>query len=143
MGEVFGLAVLVAPPEEILLSKAFVLERERYDGADINHLLLACADGLDWPRLLERFDRYWEVLFSHLLLFRFAYPSERSRVPDWVMAELMTRTLHGMREGDWVERVCRGPLLSRVSYQVDVRDHGYRNGRHWDEDDRDARGGTT
>ncbi len=66
--------VLLAPPEEMIWSKSFVLERERYDGADVNHLLHACGESLDWERLLHRFDRYWEVLFSHLLLFQFAYP---------------------------------------------------------------------
>src|SRR5512133_3394995 len=71
---VMGIDVLLAPPEEMIWSKAFVLERERYDGADVNHLIRACGQQLDWERLLTRFDRYWEVLFSHLLLFRFAYP---------------------------------------------------------------------
>ena len=32
---------------------------------------------MDWDRLLRRFDRYWEVLLSHLMMFRFAYPAER------------------------------------------------------------------
>jgi hypothetical protein len=33
--------------EEVIWSKAFVTERERYDGADIMHVLLACAETLD------------------------------------------------------------------------------------------------
>src|SRR5512139_1541218 len=73
-GTVLGVRVLLAPPEEMIWSKGFVLERERYDGHDVNHLLHACADGLDWGRLLARFERYPEVLLAHLLMFRFAYP---------------------------------------------------------------------
>src|SRR5918997_31387 len=53
--EVLGLPVRLIPPEEMLWSKSFVMERERYDGADVNHLLRARAANLDWPRLLQRF----------------------------------------------------------------------------------------
>jgi hypothetical protein len=127
---------LIAPAEELIWSKAFVNERERYDGADIHHLLLKRGPVLDWERLMRRFDRYWEVLLSHLMLFRFAYPSERDTVPDWVMTELMARTLDTLREGNWEERVCRGSLLSRVNYTLDIHHWGYGDGRSWDERER-------
>ena len=128
---VMGVDVLLAPPEEMIWSKSFVLERERYDGSDVNHLLRACAKGMDWTRLLVRFDRYWEILFSHLLLFRFAYPGARDAVPGWVVRELIRRTLAGPAEelpGD----LCRGNLLSRVQYQHDLK-RGLIDGRRWDE----------
>jgi hypothetical protein len=115
-GEVMGLPVLLAPAEEIIWSKAFVCERERFDGHDIAHLVRACGEALDWRRLLARFDSHWEVLFSHLVLYRFAFPSERTKVPDWVMRELLRRTWEGMARGDWERRVCRGPLVSKTQY---------------------------
>src|SRR5947209_7279263 len=52
--EVLGVPVRVANIEDSLLSKAFIMERERFDGADIAHLLLANAEHLDWAGLLER-----------------------------------------------------------------------------------------
>ena len=61
------------------------MERERYDGADVAHLLRAHGDRLDWPRLLRRFGPHWRVLLSHLVLFGFIYPGERALVPAWVM----------------------------------------------------------
>lgn len=137
VGEAFGRKVLCAPAEEMIWSKAFICERERYDGGDVNHLIRAVGDKMDWARLMRRFDRYWEVLYSHLNLFRFAYPSERSKVPDWVMAEMMRRTLETMKEGDWQRPITRGPLISRVNYEVDQREWGYLNGRAWDERERD------
>jgi len=137
---VMGVDVLVAPPEEIIWSKAFVVERERYDGADVNHLLHACAEQMDWERLLARFDRYHEVLFSHLLLYRFVYPSERSRVPHWVIETLVARTL--AEEADHEQAICRGNLLSRTQYQHDYDHHGYEDGRLWDELNRAARRGS-
>ena len=35
-----------ARAEEMIWSKAFIMERERYDGADIAHLILACGGGV-------------------------------------------------------------------------------------------------
>ncbi|WP_420067704.1 nucleotidyltransferase [Stigmatella aurantiaca] len=137
---IFGHECLVAPAEETIWSKSFVNERERYDGADVNHLLLKAGRQMDWERLMRRFDRYWEVLFSHLMMFRYAYPCERDCVPDWVMAELMSRTLDTVREGNWEEKICRGNLISRVNYHVDIHHWGYRNGRAWDEDERQLGG---
>ncbi|WP_407660015.1 nucleotidyltransferase [Hyalangium gracile] len=133
---VFGHRCLVAPAEEMIWSKAFVNERERYDGSDVNHLLLKAGREMDWERLMWRFDRYWEVLFSHLMMFRYAYPSQRDNVPDWVMAELLSRTLETVREGNWEEPLCRGNLISRVNYHVDIHHWGFRDGRLWDENDR-------
>ena len=48
--KIFGLTVQLCPPEETIWSKAFVMERERYDGADITHLLRAYGHRLDWER---------------------------------------------------------------------------------------------
>ncbi len=139
-GRVMGVDTLLAPPEEIIWSKAFVLERERYDGADVNHLICAVGEELDWDRLLFRFDRYWEVLLSHLLLFRFAYPGERSKVPDRVMEALLGRA--GEELGtDHPRALCRGNLISRVQYGHDLTQLGYEDGRRWDELDRTS--GTT
>jgi hypothetical protein len=89
--EVFGVPVRLCPPEEMLWQKALIMERERFDGADVAHLILARGADLDWPRLLRRFGPNWRVLSAHLVLFGFIYPSERTRVPDWVLTELSGR----------------------------------------------------
>ncbi len=136
VADVMGFRTLIAPPEELIWSKAFVLERERYDGADVAHLLRSVGPQLDWARLLRRFDRYWEVLLSHLMLFRFAYPGDRDVVPGWVMRLLMSRVSRSVRDGNWKEPLCRGNLLSRVNYRLDIEHWGYGDGRRWDEQDR-------
>ncbi|GEJ58631.1 hypothetical protein [Anaeromyxobacter diazotrophicus] len=128
-GEVMGHPVLLAPPEEMIWSKGFVCERERYDGHDVAHLVHACGDGMDWERLLARFGPHWEVLLAQLLMFRFVFPSDRSRVPERVMRELLRRAGEGVAEGDWARRVCRGPLVSRVQYRHALDRLGYEDGR--------------
>jgi hypothetical protein len=141
-GRVFGQGVPLVPAEEMIWSKAFVMERERFDGADVNHLLRAVGPKLDWDHLLLRFDRYWEVLLAHLLFFRFAYPSDRDVLPDRVMTDLLSRTVEMLKSGAEEDRVCRGDLLSRVNYRLDIERWGYRSGREQDEHERGAMGGT-
>lgn len=123
--EVFGEPVLLCPVEETIWSKGYICERERFDGADINHLLLCCGGTLDWDRLIKRFGPHWRVLLAHLVLFGFAYPGEHEAIPARVMEQLSAR----LREKEPDERVCRGTLLSRVQYEIDLNEWGYRDGR--------------
>jgi hypothetical protein len=129
-GQVFGVAALLCPVEEMIWSKAFIMERERYDAADIMHLILARAENIDWPRLVTRFGRHWRVLFSHLCLFGFIYPSERDRVPDWVMTGFIGRLDREMRTPPPKEKTCQGTLLSREQYLPDVQRWGLTDVRH-------------
>jgi hypothetical protein len=126
-GEVMGVPVLLAPPEEMIWSKGFVCERERFDGNDVANLLRARGDEMDWDRLVARFADHWEILLAQLLYFRFTFPSERSKVPDHVMRELLRRTVETMSEGDLERRVCRGRYVSRVQYRHVLEHLGYEN----------------
>ncbi|MFO0753669.1 MAG: hypothetical protein U0411_10155 [Thermodesulfovibrionales bacterium] len=127
--EVLGMRVKLCPPEEIIWSKSYLMERERYDGADVAHLLLACGGSLDWERLLRRFGDHWQVLYSHLVLFLFIYPSERKSIPEWVMRELMGRLEREMALPPTGEKLCRGTLLSKTQYLYDVDRKGFRDAR--------------
>ena len=127
--EVMGVPVLVAPPEEIIWSKGFVCERERYDGHDVSNLIRAVGHQMSWERLLDRYGEHWEVLLSHLVMYRFAFPGERSQVPRWVMEELLRRGAETVAEGDWERRVCRGRLVSRTQYEHAVYELGYDDAR--------------
>ncbi len=121
---VLGVPALIAAPEEILWTKAFIMERERYDGADVAHLLRGSAERLNWQRLLHLFGSHWRVLLSHLLLFGFIYPSERSRIPDEVMDALLERLKSERDSPTPTSRVCYGTLLSRQQYLDDVEKGG-------------------
>jgi hypothetical protein len=128
--DVLGVPVSIANIEDSMLSKAFIMERERYDGADIAHLLQANAEQLDWPGLLERFGIHWRVLLAHLTLFGYIYPGERHRVPAWVMDALVTRLAAEVRQPpDADPHVCAGTLISREQYLYDVEKLGYVDGR--------------
>jgi hypothetical protein len=123
-GAVLNTRARLVPVEEMIWQKAYIMERERYDGADVNHLLRACGRHLDWDRLLARFGSDWRVLFSHLVVFGFVYPNEAGTVPSTVLLDLTTR-LHA-DGGDALEGlVCRGPLFSRTQYLLDTEEWGY------------------
>lgn len=128
-GSVFEIPVKLCPPEEIIWSKSFIMERERYDGADIAHLIRACSERLDWLHLLTRFGPHWRVLLSHLLLFGYIYPAEHARIPGWLMDELVRR-LHCEQDSPLpAERLCQGTLLSREQYLTDIQRWGYLDAR--------------
>lgn len=127
--EVLSRPVHLVPPEEMLWSKAFVMERERYDGADIAHLLRARAADFDWGRLLSRFGEHWPVLLSHLILFGYVYPAAARNIPDRVMRELQQRLEHERQAPIPPARITRGPLLSRAQYLIDIDTWHYQDPR--------------
>ena len=121
---------LVVPAEEMIWSKAFIQERERFDGADIHHLLRCRGRELDWEHLLKRFgERHWEILFVHLVTFRFAFPSDKEQVPGWVMHELIGRLQDREERAPPEDRICRGTLLSRQQYLHETNVEGYLDAR--------------
>lgn len=117
----------LCPPEEMIWTKSFVQERERFDGADVLHLLRAQAEALDWTRLIDRFGDNGDVLFSHLVLFGFVFPGQRYRVPSRVRRLLLDR--YDDQGSDADDTLCRGTLLSREQYLVDVEHRGDRDAR--------------
>jgi hypothetical protein len=125
--EILGLPLRLCPAEEMIWSKAFIQERERFDGADILHLFRELGLTLDWPRILWRFGTHWRVLLSLIVMFGFVYPDRRDRVPAWVTDELLERLRLESREPD--SRVCNGTLLSREQYLHDLDRLGYTDAR--------------
>jgi hypothetical protein len=124
---VLGVPAQLCPPEEMIWSKAFIQERERFDGADVLHLFRSVGPTLDWRRLLDRFGQHWRVLFSCIVLFGYVYPSEIDCVPAWVIESLSAR--FRAEHADPTIPVCRGTLLSRAQYRWDIEQLGYTDAR--------------
>ena len=117
---VLGRAALLCPPEEMLWQKAFIQERERFDGADVAHLIRARGRGLDWRRLIDRFGPHWRVLFGHLVLFGYIYPAEADCIPTDVLKELTARWQDETASPPPAGPECRGVYLSRMQYLSDL-----------------------
>jgi hypothetical protein len=123
--EFYGQTVQLTPPTELIWSKALLQIRHRYDGADIAHLILRQSERIDWKRLLTHMEQYWEVLLIHVLNFRFIYPSERDKVPRWLLDELLLRAREHADLPVPQTKVCRGRLFSPEDYRIDVTEWGF------------------
>jgi hypothetical protein len=123
-----GLDVKLCAPEEMIWMKAYIMERERFDGADIAHILQSWADKLDWPHLVRRFGPDWRVLLSHLVLFGYIYPGKRDKIPTAIMDDLIAR-LQSEKHASEANLICNGTLLSRKQYLLDVQERGFRDAR--------------
>jgi len=128
-GEILGIAVNLCGPEEIIWQQAFIMERERYDGADVAHLLRAAASQLNWNRMLTHFGPHWRVLLAHLILFGFIYPGQQQMIPKTVLRELLGRLQTEIQNPAHDQSLCQGTLLSRAQYLVDVKRWGYDDAR--------------
>ena len=123
--EVYGSTVRITPPTEFILSKLFIQDRYRYDGADVVHVILKKHDEIDWPRLMTAMELYWELLFIHVLNFRFIYPTKRDLIPRWVFDELLERIQAQAELPPGGIDICRGRLLSPRDYISDIGDWGF------------------
>ncbi len=123
--EMSGHQIRIIAPTELIWSKCFVQLRHRYDGGDIVHMILRAHDLIDWQRLLNHMEVHWEVLLVHLLNFRWIYPTERDKIPEWLLDELLDR-LKAQRQLPLPQmKICRGRMFSRVDFEIDVREWGF------------------
>ena len=124
-GHVLGISVKVVAPEELLWCKIYIQDRTHFEGADVNHLVLSQGKHLDWNRLLTHFENHWELLLGAVINFRFVYPSDRFVIPNWLICELISRLQNQLTNPVPIDKVCRGPLISRTQYKVDINEEGY------------------
>jgi hypothetical protein len=126
-GEFVGKKVKFLPAEELLWCKIYVQNRERYDGADVNHLILKWGEKMDWKRVLFRLDPHWHLLLAQLLSFQFVYPSEfHQKIPRWLFDELIDRAKSQYELPPPFEKVCRGPMIDNTQYELDVKEWNYK-----------------
>ena len=130
-GQVAGVSTRILSLEELIASKAYIAERDRYDGPDIAHLVLRSGGRVGWERVLQLLGSDRVLLLWHLLLFDFVYPGRAELLPQ----ELMVRLFEEARAG-WSapaeNRAFRGMLLDPFSFAVDVLDWGYEDRRDLD-----------
>ena len=120
--------VRIAPAEELIWHRLFISERHRHDMSDIVHLMLCFGETLDWQRLVDRVGENWPLLLSQILMFSYVYPGYRSNIPEWVPRRLLE--LASAQVGkDETDEITRGPLISRFSFMIDVREWGFHDPR--------------
>lgn len=125
-GKLYGQPVLYLAAEELIWCKIYVQNRERYDGADVNHLILKHGRDLDWKRLFSKMDQHWQLLLAQIINFHFVYPADRDVVPKWLYNELMQRANDLYDLPAPIEKVCRGPIIDQTQYKTDITEWEYK-----------------
>ncbi len=124
--QIFGRSARVLAPEELIASKVFVTRRERFDGADICHIIYGTRGKLNWQRLLDLLGEHWQMLFWYLVLYHYVYPRDADCVPREVWQELQQRFAAELagpnRAIDF-----RGSLIDEHMFAIDVEEWGRRN----------------
>ena len=113
----------VLAPEELIASKLFVTRRERFDGADIAHVIYATRGKMDWERILSIAGENWEILLWNLILFRYIYPACTEYVPLELWNDLLTRYMALIAKTDCSARF-RGSLIDEKMFAIDVKEWG-------------------
>jgi hypothetical protein len=124
--EVLGLRCKVLSAEEMIASKLFVTRRERFDGADIAHLLKARARTLDWDRLRALTESHWQMLFGELVLFAYIYPAHTDDIPRSVWRELIDSFQNSISNPQ-AGQPFRGTLIDPKMFAIDVNEWGERD----------------
>jgi hypothetical protein len=124
---ILGFDLLTISPEDLIWSKSYRQERDKYEGPDINHIILKQGDTLNWKRLLQRMETHWEILLGHIINFRFVYPADREKIPRWLLDELLSRLTEQLELPTPIDKICRGSLLSRHHYHIDIAKWGYKD----------------
>jgi hypothetical protein len=124
---VLGVSTRVLGAEELVASKLFVTRRERFDGADISHIIYATHGKLAWARILELAGEHWELVLWNLILFRYVYPAHSKLVPQSVWRDLLTRFSELVRNSREGGEEFRGSLIDDAMFAIDVEEWGLEN----------------
>jgi hypothetical protein len=123
-GSVVGVPVRVLAPEELLASKLFVTRRERFDGADIAHIIYALGGRLNWQPLSDLLGEHWQILLWALMFFAYVYPSRTDLVPTSLWRELLGRFQNLVEHPD-PHAPFRGSLIDPHLFAIDVNEWGF------------------
>ena len=118
---VYGVKTRVLAPEELVASKIFVARRERFDGADIAHIIYSTYGSFDWNREMELVGEHWEMLLWALVLYRYSYPAQSHHVPAKIWRELLRRFEKEIREHN-PQAPFRGSLVDDNMFAIDVNE---------------------
>jgi predicted nucleotidyltransferase len=119
--DVLGIPVKVLAAEELIASKLFVTRRERFDGADIVHIIHGTAGKLDWSRLLYLIGEHWMVLLWALVLYQYVYPAQSGFVPRALWNDLLSRLQHELDHPN-SRAAFRGSLIDDKMFAIDVKE---------------------
>lgn len=121
-----GVQSRIISAEDLIASKLFVTRRERFDGADIAHIIYRTRGCLEWGRILQLAGEHWEIVLWALVLFRYVYPAHTDYVPAALWQDLLSRYMHLIQHPD-PKAPFRGSLVDDNIFSIDMKDWGLEN----------------
>lgn len=126
--EIAGVKTHLPGVEELIASKVYVTRSDRFDGADIVHIIEAVKGNVHWQRLLQILKEDSVLVLWHLILFAYVYPGHADYLPQELMGELFEK----LRKG-WSHpkdpKAFYGMMIDPLRFRVDVVDWGYHDER--------------
>ncbi|HKW76329.1 MAG TPA: hypothetical protein VJN64_12450 [Terriglobales bacterium] len=123
---IVGLPARVLSAEELIASKVFVTRRERFDGADICHIIYGTRGKFDWKRLMTLLGEHWQMLLWDLVLYQYIYPGQCDFVPKEIWKELLQRFKTELEHPNQAIDF-RGSLIDERMFSIDVQEWGRRD----------------
>lgn len=74
----------VAPAEELVRAKLYVMQRERCDWVDVLNILAGACERIDWLWLVQRMGVDLPLLHSALAIFNWMCPGRAAVLPVWL-----------------------------------------------------------
>ena len=121
--KIAGVESQIISAEDLVASKLFVTRRERFDGADIAHIIYRTKGRLEWERILQLAGEHWEIVLWALMLFRYVYPAHTDYVPAALWQDLLSRYMHLVQHPDQ-NAPFRGSLVDENIFSIDMKDWG-------------------
>lgn len=124
--ELFGITSRVLGAEEMIASKLFVSRRERFDLADVSHMIRVVGRPMDWARLWQLMSGHEELLLWSLVFFAYVYPAQVGLIPrarwDALLEGLQDHLAHPKEDAPF-----RGTLIDPNMFAIDVAEWGERD----------------
>lgn len=127
VADVFGMLLPVCPSEELLWQKAFIMERERFDGADVQHLLRSCGRKMGLGKCAASIRRGLAGGAESSGALPLCLSRRSGRCSAGCHENMAARLRHWNVPAQG--HLCRGPLISRLQYLDDVERLGYTDAR--------------
>jgi hypothetical protein len=124
--EIVGISTRVLAPEELIASKLFVTRRERFDGADIAHVIQGTQGKIDWKRVLDIVGEHWMIVLWAMVLFQYIYPAHCHYIPRSVWDDLLGRLCKELDHPN-PRAHFRGSLIDEKMFAIDVNEWGMAN----------------
>lgn len=124
--QLFGIPCRLLGAEEIIASKIFVSRRERFDLADVAHLIRELGERLDWKRLQQLMTGHEEMLLWSLVFFAYVYPARVGLIPRELWKTLL-QELGNHLDHPRADAPFRGTLIDPNMFAIDVEEWGERD----------------